>query len=346
MKKYIIGIACSLSFILIAFLLLMNCAQENAGSPNGDGYGFDPSNPSSGYGFDPTTRGVSEFSSSPRSRGRNDDCPLCKSPQVLELEEKHGTSAPVTITNRNAFEDFRLGVPINSMDDIEDPRVYVKLNKTGSNYYGGDATILYWDYDRNPTGDKPRGAKLSSGNGDDARYNVWFRKNGKSNYHGFFQENAGSIILVIDSKTPVVTDPDNPAPNILYSGSIWNMQFRMTFRNRNSCNSDQIYVEHYIKAQSNFCSGKGSPPPPPFDPSTDCQSDNQFTPLSGRNKKCWEFDTGPFDCRTWRSGNGVATFKAVTPDDSCYTKLGTFQGLDILKAFGVSKMSDIRVHTP
>ena len=292
MKKYIIGIACSLSFILTAFLLLMNCAQENAGSPNDDGYGFDPSNPSSGYGFDPTTRGVSEFSSSPRSRGRNEDCPLCKSSQVLDLEESHGTSAPITITNTNAFEDFRLGVPINSMDNIEDPRVYVKLSKTGSNYYGGKVAVLYWDYERDPSGTRLAGASVSSGNGDDARYNVWFRKNGKSNYHGFFQENAGSIILVIDSKTPVVTDPDNPAPNTLYSGSIWNMQFRMNFRGRNSCNSDQIYVEHYIKHKATFAQVKVPPPLPPFDPSTDCQGDNQFTPLSGRNKKCWEFDTG------------------------------------------------------
>ncbi len=348
MKRLIV--LSSFSLILTAFLLLMNCAKEQAGSPptGGDGsdYGFDPSNPSSSYGYDPTTRGVAQFSSTPRPKGSTEECPLCKSSQVLELEEEHGTSAPITITNRAAFEDFRLGVPINSMEDIEDLRVYVKLSKTGKNYYGGIVTILYWDYDRDPGGTSPRGARLSSGGGNDARYNVWFKKSGKNYYHGFFQENAGSVILVIDKETPVVKDPDNPTANKLYSGSIWNMQFRMTFRGQNSCNSDQIYVEHYIKAQSNFCSGKGNAPPPPFNPLTDCQGDNNFEPLSARNKRCWEFDTGPFDCRTWRSGSGVATFKAINPNGNCYTKMGTFQGLDILKAFNVSKIGDIRVHTP
>ena len=232
------------------------------------------------------------------------------------------------------------------MDDIEDLRVYVKLGKTGKNYYGGTVTILYWDYDRDPSGTRPRGARLSSGGGDSARYNVWFKKKETNYYHGFFQENAGSVILVIDKETPVVKNPDDKTSNTLYSGSIWNMQFRMTFRKENSCNSDQIYVEDYIEAQNRFCSGQGSAPPPPFDPLTDCYGDNRFSPLSSRNKKCWEFYTGPFDCRTWRSGKGVDTFTAINPNGSCYTKLGTFQGLDLLKAFNVKKISDIRVHTP
>ena len=338
MKKYIILLYSLCSFILIVFLLLINCTAGNS-RPSGD---VNPPNPA--YGFDNITRGITQFSSSPRPRGLN-QCPLCKSPQVQDLEQRYGTSAPITITNRDAFEDFRLNEPLNSMDDIEDPRVYVKLNKTGSNYYGGDVAILYWDYSRDPSGTRLLGAKLHSGSGNDARYNVWSSKPDQQKYyHGFFQENAGSVILVIDRTTPVVQDLDNPKTNTLYSGSIWTMQFRMTFNKANSCNSKQLYVEHYIERQNNICSGKAPPPPPPFNMYRDCSPSNSFTPLSERNKKCWEFDIGPFDCRTWRSGNQVDTFRTVEPDGDCYTKLGTFQGLDIVKAFGVQDISEIYIH--
>ena len=164
---------------------------------------------------------------------------------------------------------------------------------------------------------------LDSSDGSGTHWVAWFKKNNKDYFHGFFQENEGSIILVVDSVTPVVSNRDNPTPTTLYSGSIWTMQFRTTFQGKNSCNNrDQKYIFQYNKETPG----------------------SNIPPLADRNKKCWFFTRGPFDCRTWRDGDGVDTFRAVNPDGSCYQKMGTFIGLDILKAFGVNKRSDIAVH--
>ena len=47
---------------------------------------------------------------------------------------------------------------------------------------------------------------------------------------------------------------------------------------------------------------------------------------------CWLISTGPFDCRTWKSGKGVETTALIHPIDG-YKKLGTFSGLNINDAF-------------
>lgn len=326
MKKYVVLLSCSL--ILTTVLLFMNCTtnegQGNSNPGQGSDFGFTPGSPTSDnsgsdYGFDPANpaRG-GYYSTSSRTGGSSSD-PFHKSDYVLDLEEKFGTSAPITTTSKAVFEDFRLSEPVNRMDDIEDLRVYVKLSKTSNNYYAGDVTIAYWDNGR----PKPeRKITFKSGSGNNAKYNVWFRKNSEDYFHGFAQEDHGSTVLVIDSETPVVRNPDDPTTNILYSGSIWVMQFRTTFNRKNSCNNHaQQYVFDYNR------SGR-----------------DHIEPLSGRDKKCWFFTSGPFDCRTWRKGKGVDTFKAVNPDDRCYSQLGTFQGLNILKAFDVSVIDDIQVH--
>ena len=332
MKKHIV-LLCCLPISLALIFLLMNCADTSSSTgpdtqnENTDSsFGFTPGSPTTmdssvDYMFssDSAARGGTEISSTRDDDDDDDDDIFHKNSNVLDNEETFGTSAPFTSTNNTTFEDFRLGEPINSMKDIEDLRVYVQLSKTNKNHYAGEVTIAYWDYGRQ----KPfRRVRFSSGNGDNAKYNVWFRKNDKKYFHGFFQENYGSIILVIDKVTPVVKDPDNPQPDTLYSGSIWTMQFRTTFRGKNSCNNhDQRYVFEHNKYLSGY--GQETIPRP--------------------NRKCWFITKGPYDCRTWRAGKGVNTLKAVLPDGNCYSKLGTFEGLDILKAFDINEISDLVV---
>lgn len=332
MNKYIVSF--SLSLITVCILLLANCAEQekgpnnNHGQPGGSSFGFTPGSPTSdsldstspdsSYGFDVTVpRGVGSSTVPPPSTGGPNRDPLYKSQYVLNNERSYGTSAPVTITDISVFEDFRWGELINRMDDIEDLRVYVKLSKANENRYAGEVRIAYYDHARTPNA---RVVWFSSGTGDNARYNVWFKKNGKDAFHGFFQENGGSIVLVVDSVTPVVDNPDGSPITHLYSGSIWTMQFRMTWGGKTSCNN---HDNKYVPTRN---------------------IPNGFQPLSSRNKQCWFITTGPFDCRTWRDGNGVDTFRAIHPDDSCYQKMGTFMGLDILKAFGVNNISEIAVH--
>lgn len=47
---------------------------------------------------------------------------------------------------------------------------------------------------------------------------------------------------------------------------------------------------------------------------------------------CWFVSLGPYDCRSWKSGNGVNTTAAVEPNAG-YVKLGTFTDLDVKAAF-------------
>ncbi len=49
---------------------------------------------------------------------------------------------------------------------------------------------------------------------------------------------------------------------------------------------------------------------------------------------CWFVSLGPYDCRAWKSGNGINTKQGPEPlSGDGYTKLGTFDDLDVSKAF-------------
>ncbi len=47
---------------------------------------------------------------------------------------------------------------------------------------------------------------------------------------------------------------------------------------------------------------------------------------------CWLISKGPFDCRPWKSGKKLDVERSITPDNG-YKKLGTFENLDLHKAF-------------
>lgn len=179
----------------------------------------------------------------------------------------------------------------------QDVKVNVNLVKRG-NGFGGRIQIAYYD----EASGQYSGNKFHKGvfvNGDDAyfynksketsaKYNIWFQKNGKTVFHGFFQDLNGPIIMVIDD---VESTGDGQAPSKA-SGSIW---------------------------YKNFSQGPYTAPHSPT--------------------HCWLISLGPYDCRAWKSGEGVNTKAAVNPDQG-YVKLGTFTGLDIKKAFNTD-LTDI-----
>ena len=365
-KKYTIFLGAFLGGCCL-FFLISNCTSSDSSNRGGDTnnsdeYGFtpggnsnsydpdsygNPNSPNTGY-RDKTTS--SSFSSAANDDDRdgqsydesNDDCfegtydednPLGKSNSVLDNEKRFGASAPITITSRAAFEDFRLGEPVNDYDDIEQLRVYTKLSKTSQGYYAGDVTISWYEY--NSTGRVKVSNTFKSGSGSKARYNIWFTEdpNESAGYHGFFQENNGSLILVIDraySQVLDICDPDETDPTLeFFEGSIWSMQFRTTFNDRNSCNNqDNVYIRDHNRNNS---SSYGKSPIPL---------------LSERNKQCWEIRSGPYDCRTWRSGSGVNTYRAFEPDGNCYRKIGRFKYLDPYKSLDIEDLDDIVVKTP
>ena len=238
-----------------------------------------------------------------------------KTESVMDNEESWGASAAIEELDVDAFEEFRLGEPINYLSDIEELRVYVDLEHTGSKTYSGSVVISYLDEEG-----KRRTTEYESGKGSDATYNRWvFLKSKREFYfHGFFQNEyantEGSLILVVDRKTLIThcDDENCDGDPYLVGGSVWIMNFRTTFDNKNSCNNqDQDYVFNYNRNTYG----------------------ERLPTLSSRDKKCWFLSNGPYDCRTWRSGKGVNTYLAANPNGSCYTKLGDFELLDLSKAF-------------
>ena len=333
-------------FIVPAFFFLLNCAQPagpgtagaTGGSTGTDG-GFSPGGSlnrggggNGGEGFEPN-QGTQYSTVGHSPQGSNND-PFHRSASVQENEKRWGTSAPIGKAesddiDQDVFEDFRLGKKINTMDDIVDFRVYVKLKKTGSgrrdgavyrNYYGGVVTIGYYDYDLN----KPVRVRLRSGTGNDAKYNLWLTGTGSDarakTFHGFFQERDRAVIFVIDKETPLARNAESDAINTLYGGSIWIMAFKTIFpaRKNTSCSKrDGLYIWDYNR---------------------DPTKENLIQP----DKKCWFIDNGPFECRAWKhEKSDIHTLRALEPDNACWTKLGDFSGLDVVKAFGVNNMGDL-----
>ena len=256
MKKIIV-----LGFFIFICFLFIQCDLNGPSTPSvnvnvdangmGGGNTVTPNAPSANNarGFQPDT-GSEVYSVEDQkddsNNAQNDD-PLYKSDSIREREGRWGVSAPVMDFNSSVFEDFRLGRTFRSRD-IKNMRIYVDMEKAGTGaYYQGTATLAY-----NDSGAKSVPyAQFYSGDGDNARYNVWFNKNGTKAFHGFFQENEGALILVVDRQTKVLQNLDNSNtvnPDNLRGGSIWTMMFRTTFRGSTSCtNHSQSYISEYNK---------------------------------------------------------------------------------------------------
>ncbi len=251
-----------------------------------------------------------------------------KSGEILSNEDAWGTSAPLkdfegAEFSMEAFEEFRLGRPVNHTNDIEDLRVYVKLQRTNNKTYSGSVIISYIDWSNDGKG---KYTEFESGSGSDANYNVWVLRSGSLFFHGFFQndyaDSEGALILVIDRKTLITTcdNEDCRGDPYLVGGSVWIKNFRTTFNNKNSCNNhEQDYV--YNRNRNTY--------------------DERIPTLATKNKKCWYLSNGPYDCRTWKSGRGVDPYRTANPDDNCYTKLGSFEGLNLAEAFDTNDIDYI-----
>ena len=256
--------------------------------------------------------------------------PFFKSGSILDQEGSWGTSAPLKgfdgdDFSLDNFEEYRMGHPISHESDVGDLRVYVDLSSTKvgkHTYYSGTVTINYINLNG-----QDKTTRYRSGDGSDARYNVWVLQAKYNNlyFHGFFQNEEpskeGALILVIDRKTliPVCDNKDCNNDPYLVGGSVWFMNFRTTLggKDKNSCNNhDNDYVANY---NANLAFGQ-----------------ERIDTLSQRDKKCWFINIGPYDCRTWKRGKGLNTYLRAEPYGRCYTKLGSFEGLDLAKAFNVS----------
>ena len=326
---------------LFVILFFANCDQLpvfDRGGPSGrtsggnpDGSSGNPYGTTGDYDEEGRRRGKTDFSGDGSYEEDGYYCPAdegdCEeederySKDYDDLEDEYdGVSGNIDFAGANTMQDYRTGIRANR--PIERGRIYVDMNREGNHrYYSGRIEVAF-KVRRASGKDEVISQEFSSGYGDDNRYNVWARFNGKLGFHAFFSDAWKGMILVIDEVTNVTNErtavDQINLKNQLGSGSIWFKSFLSHHRN----NHDDCY-EGGNPIPMGY---PGSPPAP--------------------SEKCWFISTGPYNCQAWsrnRPGASVYTFQALEPRNSCYKKLGDFDGLNISKAFDTDDDGNIYI---
>lgn len=131
------------------------------------------------------------------------------------------------------FQEFSWYVATHPLNAPTNIKINIGLADNGNGRYGGDIRISYTDNGNYEEGLFHSGTSTnqsfpSYSNNDgqaEAEYNTWFLISGKKAFTGFFQDNYGAIVLVIDSS---VNQGDGQG-NSLVNGSVWYKNFAQSF---------------------------------------------------------------------------------------------------------------------
>jgi hypothetical protein len=230
-----------------------------------------------------------------------------------------GASATLNITSEAAFDDY-LGKVVNTPTNI---KITINMNKVATyssstggtdTSFGGRVTISFSDASGTNYADSfssmlQSGPNTVSSQAQNNQYNLlttgYPEMNGLPGYHGFFQGTTycGGYPL----------SPGTVCGGQLFGGAVILVIDSLGFNadgSGPSTGSGSIWYKNIV----------GSFP---------------MGPMPGTN--CWFVSAGPYQCREWTSGSGVATKRSIYPDGSGgYQKLGTFNGLNLKAAFGGS----------
>lgn len=122
--------------------------------------------------------------------------------------------------------------PLNAPSNF---RLYLDLKDTGGGRWGGYANLGFIDngqlYTRQHSTINPRGTEVNKisyknwyVNKPNAEFNQWFNFNGKTVFHGFFQDANGALIVVIDDALNL----GDGGSISEFSGSVWYKSFKLT----------------------------------------------------------------------------------------------------------------------
>jgi hypothetical protein len=121
------------------------------------------------------------------------------------------------------------------------------------------------------------------------QYNGYVNQGGTNMWKGFFQDEYGAIVVVVDK----FFDQGDGSGNQFASGSVWFQNFNRYYPNN---------------------------------------------PYQGPLSMCWQISLGPYDCRTFLSGNVVNMISSKFPTNkgpdnpNYYQQLGTFSGISVKNA--------------
>ncbi|UXR63291.1 hypothetical protein EZJ49_09400 [Bdellovibrio bacteriovorus] len=133
---------------------------------------------------------------------------------------------PVSFAEMNSYVGIR---PLNNPSNY---KLTIDLENVGSNRYGGTVKLSYVDTGYSYTGTFDSGlgtnvkmSGLQDNNMLEAEYNRWFTYNGKTVFNGFFQDQYGAIVVVIDK---VVNQGDGQGSSTV-SGSVYYKNFGQSY---------------------------------------------------------------------------------------------------------------------
>ena len=151
--------------------------------------------------------------------------PVVTIPPVVVTQANTVTFTPVSMAAMTAYVASH---PLNNPQNIQ-LTVNVSDVAAGSNQFGGSMRLSYTDSGNQFVGNfitgtgtvQVSGSNLDTGKSV-AAFNQWFPYNGQRVFHGFFQDQYGAMILVIDSLTSTTGDGQAPDSG---NGSVWFKNF-------------------------------------------------------------------------------------------------------------------------
>lgn len=137
-----------------------------------------------------------------------------------------GTFTPVSINEMNNYVGTR---PMNNPQDF---KLKVQLNDVGNGKYAGTVSLSYTDSGVRYTGTFTAGSGknasysgLKDNNTLEAEYNRFFTAGGKTVFNGFFQDQWGAVVLVVDN---VISQGDAQGGTIV-TGSLYYKNFAQSY---------------------------------------------------------------------------------------------------------------------
>ncbi len=135
---------------------------------------------------------------------------------------QYGGTATLAVSSLAVMGEYT-GRPMNNPTNIKINLNLLRKGKSdqGDDTYGGVVTVTYTE-----NGSNYEGYFTSGSSANHNKFNVWMQHNGKSGWHGVFEDYLGGVVVVIDE---VVDLGDGQGPSDSVGGTIWFKNFGLTY---------------------------------------------------------------------------------------------------------------------
>lgn len=143
-----------------------------------------------------------------------------------------GVTASFTPVSLDVMNEYVATHPLNSPTNFQ---ININLAQSESARYGGTVSIGYTDNGYTYSGAFKAGmgrnqtiSGMYDNNTLQAQYNYWFKYNNQTVFSGFFEDNYGAIVLVLEPEVTGDVGNDAEPFSVSYKGSIYFKNFTPT----------------------------------------------------------------------------------------------------------------------